>query len=423
MVRAEAAGRDSSKPLSDSAREALSFRCAVARDAGGKQDPGKCEDAIPVLKEVAGGRILLAVADGLGGYARGFDHKSGGQIASATAIEAAVDYVSGLESGQVPDRESLTNFIFKQLRHLAETRLPPSRVRGSLGRHQLATTLALAIVDREIPDIASTIRYYWIGDSRIYFLDAEGLHQLSRDDNLAQGDAFAAIFDPPPMSQFLAASMEREWRIHEQQLALDLPGLLILCTDGCYVEWGPPWRFEAALQEALEKSGSFAEWIARFQAMLETRLSDDASMVAYPINLSGFAEFKELRARQSGVLAQCLKAEQEKRLSAAEIWSSIYRPVYENVPAAQKGATPGKVIVEPRVLPLEESDRTTVTDPVKSKASVKPRTAPVARLYPSALLLGMTWLAGFLCGLPFGEKVMAWLEFFWRWFRSLWQST
>ncbi|MCI0667717.1 MAG: protein phosphatase 2C domain-containing protein [Methylococcaceae bacterium] len=390
------------------------FRCAAAQDADGKQDQGRCEDALPILTELSGGRVLLGVADGLGGYARGFDGRSGGQIASATAMKAAADVFRRAAPAEHPDAEALTNSIFKRLRHLAETRLEPSGIRGTLGRHKLATTLALVVLDARPLRSTTRIQCYWIGDSRIYFLGREGLHQLTRDDNLAGADAFDSIFDPPPMSRFLAASMEREWRIHVRELNLDCPGVVIACTDGCYSEWRSPWGFEAALQQALEQSGSWKEWIERFRFALQPLLSDDASLVAFPLKLLDFKEFQKLRAETRGALQECLKAERERGLQAKEIWTSIYKTTYESIPVGGKDLLSDSVLAKPE----NPAARTIVfSGPVQSRSRM------LSRLDSRWSIPGLAWLAGFACGLPFGEKFMVWLEFFWRWFKSLWQST
>jgi hypothetical protein len=401
------------------------FRSAVARDAGGTPDPGRCEDAVPVLKELSGERVLLGVADGLGGYPQGFDNRSGGQIAADTAMEVARDCFSRSVPGQRPDPEALTNAIFKRLRRLAETRLEPNRLRGTLGRHKLATTLALALLEAGPGASITTIRCYWIGDSRIYFWDSAGLHQLSRDDNLTGADAFDATFDPPPMSQFLAASMEREWRINLRERVLDCPGVVIACTDGCYSEWPSPWDFEAALQESLDESKSWKDWAERFRTRLEPLLSDDASLVAFPVNLSDFDEFRKIRAKPDGALARCLKAEREDGLPATEIWSSIYKRIYESLPALDEGRVSPAVrgvLSDPAASNSEDSDYSGF-EAAQPSDGTGSRIRTVSRPSGRWLMPALAWLAGFACGVPAGQQIMAWLDLFWRWFLSLWQFT
>lgn len=118
---------------------------------------------------------------------------------------------------------------------------------------------------------------------RIYFLGTNALRQLSQDDNLTGSDAFQSILDPPPMSQFLAASMEREWRLNLCEFYLDCPGVLFLCSDGCYSEFENPWQFEAGLQQALENSESWHSWIECLRLRFADGCSDDASCAVFPL--------------------------------------------------------------------------------------------------------------------------------------------
>ena len=422
MAGSEPRFKEAAAPYSGLSCAGLSFCDGVARDSDGKQLAGKCEDAVPVLKSLSSDRVLLGVADGLGGYAQGFDNQSGGQIASTAAMDAALDFFDLAAVEPAPDAELLTNAVFKRLRHLAETRLAPSRLQGALGRHKLATTLALAVLDNRPFVTERKLQCYWIGDSRIYFLDAAGLHQLSRDDTVTGDDAFDSLFDPPPMSQFLAASMERNWRINLRETVLDCSGVVIVCTDGCYAGWPYPWKFEAALQNALDESESWPQWINAFRSRLEAVLSDDASMVVFPINLDNFEAFQKIRSKQNSVLSKCQRA--ENRLDVRDIWLSIYKPVYEAVPAGIPDRNPADSKKEY----LEKAG----SDPMAAYCSrIGASGNPVAvqsgsRTLPAqsgrfALLLA--WLTGFACGIPFGQKMMAWLDFFWRWFKSLWQST
>ena len=391
------------------------------RDASGNPDMTRCEDAAPVATYLSGGRVLLGVADGLGGYVQGFDRLTGGRIASDLAMTIVLDYFKHLGPGLHPDPELLTNRIYKSLRHLQETRMQASQVRGSLGRHRLATTLAVVVVDsRAVPE-TSTIQGYWIGDSRIYVFDQAGLHQLSRDDNLSGADAFDSLFEAAPMFQFLAATMEREWRMHWLGRTLEMPAVVFACTDGCFSEFPSPWAFEALLQNALERANSWEDWITQVRALLEPALADDASLAAMPINLWSFEEFKQLRSGSETVLARCLATTQESSDKAREIWLSLYKPMYESAPGVEICADGAMLNATHPARPQALGSDQPPSSPPKVLSKSVSRRCLKCCCEPLALIRRAVgpenlkpWLIGFLCGLSSGAILMAWLEYFWE---------
>ncbi len=383
----------------------LLFRVAAARDLAGQQDLSRCEDAEPVCQAISGNRLLLGVADGLGGYALGFDNRSGGQIAASTAIDAVVDYFRNSNPDAEADAEALTNLVFKQLRYLSETKLPPSRVRGTLGRHRLATTLAVAVVHPVRDSLVRRVECYWIGDSRIYFLGTNALRQLSRDDNLTGSDAFQSVLDPPPMSQFLAASMEREWRLNLCEFYLDCPGVLFLCSDGCYSEFENPWQFEAGLQQALEASESWHSWTECLRLRFADGCSDDVSCAVFPVGMENFSEFKRSRRSNAshGLLGRCMAAD----LTAEEVWSQIYQPVYETLPGRRPSDMADGSCNDVR-------EETEATEPPRLQV----RWSGASRPWE----LFLAWLLGFVLATILSGPIIFWARVFWNGFKSLWQN-
>ncbi len=383
----------------------LLFRVAAARDLAGQQDLSRCEDAEPVCQAISGNRLLLGVADGLGGYALGFDNRSGGQIAASTAIDAVVDYFRNSNPDAEADAEALTNLVFKQLRYLSETKLPPSRVRGTLGRHRLATTLAVAVVHPVRDSLVRRVECYWIGDSRIYFLGTNALRQLSRDDNLTGSDAFQSVLDPPPMSQFLAASMEREWRLNLCEFYLDCPGVLFLCSDGCYSEFENPWQFEAGLQQALEASESWHSWTECLRLRFVDGCSDDVSCAVFPVGMDNFSEFKRSRRSNAshGLLGRCMAAD----LTAEEVWSQIYQPVYETLPGRR---------------PTDMADGSCNDVREETEATEPPRLQVRWSGASRPWELFLAWLLGFVLATILSGPIIFWVRVFWNGFKSLWQN-
>ena len=418
----------------------LKFQVGAASDGDDIEDLSRCEDAEPVIERTTDGRVLLCVADGLGGYSQGFDGKTGGYIASRAATKAAIDYFCYSAGFSEDDPNTLTNHIYRELRNLAERKLPPSRVRGTLGRHKLATTLAAAVFDDAPGTSLHKIRCYWIGDSRVYFFGEQGLHQLTRDDNMTESDAFDATFESPPMSQFLAASMEREWRIHRQDFQIDCPGVLIVCTDGCSADWKYPWAFEMALQKALEQSTRWADWLENFKQILESVRSDDASMAIYPLATGKFAHFQKLRRRYQVTNAAVRANRAQQKLEARDAWIKIYQPVYETAPVKQFVAEKKTAIkfFETEQVPEDQQKWTSssiddlieasvvkVEGRVAAQKKAKTKIKRKRRLHISRSFkwLSLGWLFGLFCGMSLGSKINPWLDYFATWLKSLWQST
>lgn len=99
------------------------------------------------------GRLLLAVADGMGGHAAG-------EVASALALETLVEAVRG---------GSALDDAFR----LANTRVnEKAREPDKVG---MGTTLVAVLVDDGLYEVAN------VGDSRGYLLSSDGIRQLTRD--------------------------------------------------------------------------------------------------------------------------------------------------------------------------------------------------------------------------------------------------
>lgn len=387
--------------------ESYGFLASATRDANNHEDFARCEDAQPAIERLPNRRIFMGVADGLGGYPQGVDGNSGGKIASDITINTALEYFRAIGSLETAVADRLTNHLFKKLRNFAERKLPPSRVKGSLGRHKLATTLAIAIISDHKNHEPTAIDLYWIGDSRIYFLSSLGLHQLTQDDTVTGADAYDVIFQAPPMSQFLAATMERDWVINHQQLSIDCPGLLMACSDGCFSEWETPWKLEIALQKALDESKGWRQWAWRFKDLLDEIRSDDASLVVHPLHLNNFQQFQSLRKKNTVFNAARIanNAARKKQLTNKQIWLQTYKPTYESTPAI-KASAPAPVDIANLETKHVPQDPIWVTKPKVSKR-----------------VLILAWFIGVLSAIPLAIKLSPLFLEIKHWIKTLWPFT
>ena len=170
------------------------------------------EDAV-LARYLSDGRLLVAVADGMGGHAAG-------EVASALALETLV---SALEDGQEID----SSFRMANARVFDMAQEP--------GKHGMGTTLVAALVDDGEYLVAN------IGDSRAYLVTVDGIRQISNDHSF--------VAEAVRRGQSLEEAMATPWRDAltryvgtEGQAEVDVFGpfpvrddsALILCSDGLY---------------------------------------------------------------------------------------------------------------------------------------------------------------------------------------------
>ena len=316
----------------------LCFISSARRKDNGKEDLNRCEDAEPLVRGLSRlPYIFTGIADGLGGYPQGYDGKSGGYIASRCVLQSAFEFFDRQSTLRFDVANSnLTRHLKNKLQKLAD-KIKPSPLKGSLSRHRLATTLALCLIERDPQKAKSlTVHSYWIGDSRIYFYDDLGLHQLSRDDSHGAGDAFDALYRDSPMSQFIAATMEQDWHIHYQRHQLSRSGVLVICSDGCSTPWKAPWELELALLETLMRSHHWQAWLEAFKKRIDAVRHDDATCILFPVNAGSFQCF-----RQQQLLKHALQPAIQAHFkllnmginfeNRKNIWLHHYKAHYENL--------------------------------------------------------------------------------------------
>jgi len=166
-----------------------------------------------LAQSLADGRLLVAVADGMGGHAAG-------EVASALALQTLV---SALEDGM--DLEAA--FVHANAEVHDKAREP--------GKQGMGTTLVAALVDDGEFMVAN------VGDSRGYLLTAEGIRQVTEDHSF--------VAEAVKRGQSLEEAMATPWRDAltrsigtEAEVEVDTFGpfqvksdsALMICSDGLY---------------------------------------------------------------------------------------------------------------------------------------------------------------------------------------------
>lgn len=154
----------------------------------------------------ADGRLMAAVADGLGGHAAG-------ELASSVVVQELARQGHTLEDeASVLEAISLCN------------RSVYAEMTRDAGRSGMGTTVAGVVIGPE------SVVVFNVGDSRVYSVDDQGLRLLSVDDNppLGPGETRTSI-----LTQTLGGS-SRHQRVdpHVSTHARNETARYLLCTDG-----------------------------------------------------------------------------------------------------------------------------------------------------------------------------------------------
>lgn len=310
--------------------EAISFVSSGFTTSQGLPDLDRCEDAPPLWLPLDDDSTLIAVADGLGGYSAGFDNHTGSFWAARFAIEGVREVASRDDVRRGAPEKFASHLLEELKRRLSgvATKLPVSRLKGDLGAHRLATTLAAAIARRGAS--GTEIRLFWIGDSRLYWLSETALHQLSKDDVKSPSDALDALVNDSPMSQFLSANMAQHWNIHCADITLPARGLLLACTDGCFAYWNAPWELEIALRRAFDECEHWPSWLTTVQRSIDNVKRDDASLAVFPLCPGSYHDVRALLGSAEKELLCCRAAESGDSREARRVaWQTVYGPAYE----------------------------------------------------------------------------------------------
>lgn len=170
------------------------------------------EDSL-YLDTLADGRILVAVADGMGGHAAG-------EVASALALEELV---------QALDQGASLEEAFRQANRSVHTK---AREPGKLG---MGTTLVAALLDGDAYHVAN------VGDSRCYRVSGDGIRQLSEDHSFVAEALKRGQSEEQAMSSKWRDALTRSIGTDEDVVVdvfgpfpLERDTALMLCSDGLY---------------------------------------------------------------------------------------------------------------------------------------------------------------------------------------------
>lgn len=162
------------------------------------------------------------VADGMGGH-------PGGEVASELAVRAAADVLTGADDPAAVAREAFG----------AAQRALRERATSEPGLARMGTTLVTAARGAD-----GRLHVASAGDSRAYWLDADGLRQVTTDDNEAEALVQAGVLDRerarthPGQYVLTNCLVADRVDVEHQEHVVEGGGRLLLCTDGLSGEVG-----------------------------------------------------------------------------------------------------------------------------------------------------------------------------------------
>lgn len=295
--------------------------------------PEEGEDSFALRSDEQG--AFLCVTDGCGGlgskrYAA-LENRTGAYIAARLAARTFAQWAeerrpvpSAHEEAELLCREAERE-IFDRLKGFADVHCSEaaSRIVGSMQR-RLPTTLCALTAQ------GNALCFWWAGDSRGYVLDADGLHQCTRDHLRGEADAFESLYRDQPLANLLCA--DRLGRLQASRFQPEKPCIAMVATDGVYGSLPTPMEVEMLLLDTLRLSRSLADWEKKLTKQLAKLAQDDATLLLLPV---GFADFEQLKAallpRRDALQKQFITPVRRRRGNlpfAREKWA-LYRPEYD----------------------------------------------------------------------------------------------
>jgi serine/threonine protein phosphatase PrpC len=251
---------------------ALAVQVGSETDPGLKRNQSPNEDTVFVTRGVIPSAsskpfVLLMVADGMGGQARG-------QEASRLAVQSLGDYVSNsLRSKQVVSRAFLP-FLKTGVQYANRVLYQ----RNQEQRTAMGTTMTAVLV------VDTTAYVAHVGDSRCYLYRAQaGLSQITQDHSLVAALVVAGVIKPEdiythPRRNLIYRCLGEQSPVEVDTYAVPLTAgdMLLLCSDGLW-EMVRDQQIAAILTSSLRDPAQTAH--ALIQAALAGGGEDNVSAI------------------------------------------------------------------------------------------------------------------------------------------------
>lgn len=287
-----------------------------------------------------GQEIWLCVADGCGGmggrrYDRAEQH-TGAYLASRFAVEWLCRWFAAEDRSALPETREQGRALCGELAQKLHSGLMAfegehgnvsCRIVGSMQR-TLPTTVCAAWLRPAGGQLECL--YLWAGDSRGYVWDADGLHQVTRDDSHGMPDAMESLYADARLDNFLNA--DSPFILHAHRFLVRMPCVLLTATDGAFAYLPNPMEFEQLLLDTLMQAENMERWREGLSHALRGAASDDCTIVAALYGYATFEEVKKTFGQRKARLNRRFTLPIRKQGFASEVmarkWNQ-YRPEYD----------------------------------------------------------------------------------------------
>ena len=291
--------------------------------------PGNGEDAWFFSANCDG--IGFGVFDGCGGagaktYSRfpNYQGKTGAYLASRITSYTVLEWFSN-NARHIPDDacQLIKEAIIKRLQYAEEHYGEPSPIKGHMVK-TLPTTASFSFL-YEV-DGAIQMDCFWVGDSRVYLLDLDGLAQITKDD-LPVSDEMDNLYMDGTLTN--CVNLSQDFTIHHKRLMLKTPAVIFAATDGCFGYIKSPMEFEYTLLEALSKADSMNDWEQNLDSEFQKVAGDDYTLCGAAIGYGGFQSLWGSLMRRKRQLERnyILNMDGMTREEKTELWSQ-YKTEY-----------------------------------------------------------------------------------------------
>ncbi len=253
---------------------------------------GKGEDSVLSVRRQ--NLSMVAVFDGCGGLGakqyESFGSHTGAYMASRAINAAALAWFEEI----CQDRSMLSAEEYRKKVEMAYALVDQYADKGGTAfkgsmRKPFPSTVAAAVTcfDEIMPETT----FVWAGDSRGYFWDVDGLHQITVDDSKSE-DAMENLHNDSPLTNVVAQS--GSYVLHSHTIPVCRPTILFCATDGCFGYLQTPMDFEHLLLSTLCDSTSPRQWKENLTASLRELAGDDYTLAVLSVGFSGFDILKKV---------------------------------------------------------------------------------------------------------------------------------
>lgn len=132
-------------------------------------------------------------------------------------------------------------------------------------------------------------KHIWAGDSRTYFLDINGIAQVTEDD-IYNTDALANLTGDGSLTNVI--SLGGEFALKSKTIEINTPIILLSASDGSFGYVSSPMEFEYMLLSTLYQSANVVQWEQNLNEEISSRSGDDQTLVLEALGFKSFNDMK-----------------------------------------------------------------------------------------------------------------------------------